>query len=58
MSKKKLTLSVDENLIKVAKMNHINLSELLTIVLTNGNKNSFLASLSDTRLHYTRVSGL
>ncbi len=34
--KKHINLTVDENLIKVAKMNNINLSQLLEAVLSNG----------------------
>lgn len=53
MSKKKLTLSVDSNLIALAKTQGVNLSQLMEqILLGNVNKSIASRGLHDWPLHY------
>ena len=50
--KRKLTLSIDEDIIKNAKKSGVNISQLLEKTLK---QRVGLASLSDTRLHHARI---
>ena len=52
--KKKITLTINENIYNKLKEININVSSLLEKSFLNEYQNTRLASLSDTRLHHTR----